>query len=827
MRWDYIPLDSESDFESVSRAYSKRLDTATPRVYLVSRTRIIPVGLVCRLTEWLIEGCDSRVGLSLLHLAHLPREALEQMVAAGLTLLEVTVPVFEPEPFDRLAGCEGAWQATFDKLHEIRRRYSGEVDCGGGRNASVLQLEMRIALQPQATAEPDAMVDFLAAALPLVHQAHLELWPSRTKGGRVVLPQWADTTRLLGHILEQEGRRWAEGRASIGLSADSGLPLCLVADRPHLLPFFRTREKAGAPAGDGVPERCRGCTLLARCAPATSGALAEDRLAGWRSHLTPFSLAPEELLEWAGAGRELFGGRKRVRHAPKARKVSLGDFGRESADASLWGTVGPRTVTVEETDMPGPQPGAEEFPVLLVRMPGYSDMERRDGTILPPLSLIQLSSALSERGFPVDVLDLAAEATAGGLMGGHTDVPEERLLEFCAQRIARADQRVRGFALIGYSVESHQTAPLAAKLCETVPGGGFNVVGGRGEEDGEGLLSSFPSVDFVVEGEGEMPLVALACALLEKREPRGIPGLCYRLGGDVVTAPSAEHNLNVATASNLDWVNFPLYTETKFPFAGERVVPYMFVHGCPYHCAFCGDYTGGQMRTRNPEMVVEELAHIKTKYEVSNFLFLNTLINPVPGYLEAFLDAMGNREPRVRWVDSAKPTRLDRPVLKAMKEAGCVALTWGIDCASPRLARLMNKGIDLEEASDILVAANEVGITNIVNLIQGIPHETDDDIEATVRWLDRMQPHATHINLMRFQVMENSLLYLYPERFNLTRTEDGKGVNELDGLKWEDKVNQIRRSWHRVIRVAGDLGYRFVTGSDCEASSGPSYSARQ
>src|SRR3989344_5873724 len=53
----------------------------------------------------------------------------------------------------------------------------------------------------------------------------------------------------------------------------------------------------------------------------------------------------------------------------------------------------------------------------------------------------------------------------------------------------------------------------------------------------------------------------------------------------------------------------------------------------------------------------------------------------------------------VRWVTSARVNLVDEPLLRKMKEAGCIAFNYGIESGSPRMLNIMRKGVTVEQAS--------------------------------------------------------------------------------------------------------------------------------
>ncbi|MBP7127075.1 radical SAM protein [Myxococcota bacterium] len=187
------------------------------------------------------------------------------------------------------------------------------------------------------------------------------------------------------------------------------------------------------------------------------------------------------------------------------------------------------------------------------------------------------------------------------------------------------------------------------------------------------------------------------------------------------------------------------------------------------------------MRMRDPALVIAHLERMVETSECRNFVFLNTLINASPRYLDDLTDRLLEARLPIRWVDSAKPRNLTRDQLQRLRLAGCEVLIWGIDAASRRMNRRMTKGFDLDEATRILQWTHEAGIRSVVNLIAGLPGETDEDVDEALDWMARHRPFVGHLNIMPYRFDSNSRIHLNPGEFGIRITADGRGYSEEGG----------------------------------------------
>ena len=68
----------------------------------------------------------------------------------------------------------------------------------------------------------------------------------------------------------------------------------------------------------------------------------------------------------------------------------------------------------------------------------------------------------------------------------------------------------------------------------------------------------------------------------------------------------------------------------------------------------------------------------------------------------------------------------------------------------------------------ILKWSHEAGIYNSIEIIAGLPHEEDEDVETTVAFLRRNRQYVDQIFLNPFSLITGSLMHKNPEQFGLT-----------------------------------------------------------
>lgn len=240
-------------------------------------------------------------------------------------------------------------------------------------------------------------------------------------------------------------------------------------------------------------------------------------------------------------------------------------------------------------------------------------------------------------------------------------------------------------------------------------------------------------VDAVVRGEGEVTLWEYLQYLHGERSVEGILGLSYRCEDRIV------HNEDRPFERNLDVFPrcaYELMRENLPPGVAPSVV--LTSRGCPYRCIFCASrvVSGHAYRTHSPERVVEDVEYLIRMYGVRHVLIVddNFVLNRrrVEQICGAFIERGLHR--RLTWSCQARADAIDEDVVRILKEAGCVQLSFGIETGSQRLLDLIQKGERLEDSVRAVRLAHRAGIRTRGAFILGLPTETRKESLRTIRF---------------------------------------------------------------------------------------------
>ena len=278
-------------------------------------------------------------------------------------------------------------------------------------------------------------------------------------------------------------------------------------------------------------------------------------------------------------------------------------------------------------------------------------------------------------------------------------------------------------------------------------------------------LKHSPAIDFVARNEFDFTVYDVACG----RPLAEIDGISHKVNGNVV------HNRDRAMIENMDqlpWVvdvyQRDLVVEDYF--IGYLQHPYVSLYtgrGCKSRCSFClwpQTIGGHRYRTRSPENVIAEIAHAKKYFpQVKEFFFDDdTFTDDLPRAEEI---AKGLGKLGVTWSCNAK-ANVPYESLKVMKENGLRLLLVGFETGSQQILLNIKKGMHVDMARRFMADCHKLGVVVHGTFIMGLPGETHETIEETIRFAKEINPHTIQVSLaaaypgtyLHKQAMENGWL---------------------------------------------------------------------
>ncbi len=292
------------------------------------------------------------------------------------------------------------------------------------------------------------------------------------------------------------------------------------------------------------------------------------------------------------------------------------------------------------------------------------------------------------------------------------------------------------------------------------------------------LFRAFPEIDFVVNGEGELPLSQLVRHLTDSQNNEEIPPI-----PGVVTRESARDKTHVSfcqmeTLSNLPPPDYDDYFHMLKAFSPKKTffptVPAEISRGCWWRrrrgagkdsgCAFCNlNLQWDGYRSKGPLQVVSEIDHLTTKHKTLSVALMDNLL-PVKASREIF-ERLGKLNKDFRFFGEIRAST-PRRVLEAMQAAGMHEVQIGIEALSTRLLKKLNKGTTTIQNLETMKHCEDLGIGSVSNLILHFPGSDLHDVEETLRNLEFALPFRP-LRFVHFWLGLGSPVWQNPRAFGL------------------------------------------------------------
>jgi hopanoid biosynthesis associated radical SAM protein HpnJ len=290
-------------------------------------------------------------------------------------------------------------------------------------------------------------------------------------------------------------------------------------------------------------------------------------------------------------------------------------------------------------------------------------------------------------------------------------------------------------------------AKVAATLKEANASLKIGFVGAGAAVQPTESLASGPAIDFVARNEFDFTIKEIA----EGRDWSAVDGISYRTGSGVIV-----HNRDRAILEDMD--QLPFVTEVykrdlriEDYFIGYLLHPYVSLYtgrGCKSRCTFClwpQTVGGHNYRVRSPGHVAEEIRLTKSYFPQVKEVFFDddTFTDNLPR-AEAIARELGRMG--VTWSCNAK-ANVPRETLKVLKDNGLRLLLVGYESGNQQILHNIKKGMRIEVARRFTRDCHELGIKIHGTFILGLPGETRETIEETIRFATDINPHTIQVSL--------------------------------------------------------------------------------
>ncbi|MFH0846037.1 MAG: radical SAM protein [Patescibacteria group bacterium] len=342
-----------------------------------------------------------------------------------------------------------------------------------------------------------------------------------------------------------------------------------------------------------------------------------------------------------------------------------------------------------------------------------------------PLGLLSLAGVLKKRGHWVEVLDsdYNPNGTPYPFMDkiGHYDEYLDNLnngnhliWEDISSQIEKSKPDVVGISFISTKLRSGlRVAQIAKKMgVKRIVGGGPHVIIRPDDVAGKGS-----AVDYLIIGEAEEQL-------------------------DVFEGSPSNSVIKASRIKNLDSLPW-MARESLVGIHHYRPSDLGFMitsRGCSGSCNFCCSEKlwGKKVRFRSIQDVIAEMVYVNKKYGTKKFYMTDDTFTMNRKRVFEFTDGLLGK--KYEWGCLTRVDRINSKMLEQMVLSGCNMIKVGVESGSQRVLNLMNKGTTLSQARAVAKLLNDFSVTWLAYIMVGVPGETSEDVDATMKFVDEIKP---------------------------------------------------------------------------------------
>ncbi len=287
---------------------------------------------------------------------------------------------------------------------------------------------------------------------------------------------------------------------------------------------------------------------------------------------------------------------------------------------------------------------------------------------------------------------------------------------------------------------------LASNIKDAHPNIVIGMVGPHTTALPEESLSYAKAVDFVTIGEFDYTILDIA---------KGVPfsevkGIAYRKDGHIIVNPKREWITDMdSLPSVLDVYKRDLVIENYF--IGYLLHPYLSLYtgrGCPGRCTFClwpQTIAGRRYRKRSVNVVVEEMKRAKEMFpQVKEFFFDDDTFTADFKRAEEIAKGLGKLG--ITWSCSSR-ANVPEKTLAIMKENGLRLVMVGIESGNDQILKNIKKGITTSQIRKFMKTCRKLGIMTHATFVLGLPGETKETIEQTIRFAQEIDPDTLQVSI--------------------------------------------------------------------------------
>jgi Radical SAM superfamily len=310
----------------------------------------------------------------------------------------------------------------------------------------------------------------------------------------------------------------------------------------------------------------------------------------------------------------------------------------------------------------------------------------------------------------------------------------------------------------------------------------------------------FDYFDYLTLDDGERPLLNL----LMRMRGRDVPlvrtyvreGAEVVLKNDITQHDIPQSKTGIPTYEGLPLGQYVSLIEMLNPmhrlWSDGRWNKITLAHGCYWKkCSFCDvslDYIGRYDRP-GEDIVMQRIRALIAETDETGFHLVDEAAPPAA--MRSLAERLIAEKLSITWWGNIRFEKTFTPALcRLLASSGCVAVSGGLEVASDRLLKLMQKGVTVAQVAQVTRAFSDAGVMVHAYLMYGFPTET---VQETIDALERVRQLFAAGCIQsaywhRFAATAHSPVGLHPEKYGITLRPPENITFAHNDIAFEDPV---------------------------------------
>ncbi|MFH1317279.1 MAG: radical SAM protein [Candidatus Woesearchaeota archaeon] len=249
-------------------------------------------------------------------------------------------------------------------------------------------------------------------------------------------------------------------------------------------------------------------------------------------------------------------------------------------------------------------------------------------------------------------------------------------------------------------------------------------------------------IDMILIKEGEVTFKELVKALEDNKPLEEVEGIWFKKNGKIIENKERKRvDLNELPMLPYHLIDFSKYKRKGFE---NRIISVITSRGCPQQCTFCYAcaFYKRMWKPKSAEKVIEEIKYLIKTYNSDELFFVDDNFfvdfDREKKILKAVHEAAPNLKISLRGLRVDEISRMDDEFLRLLEKCGIKNLHIGAESGSERILKIMKKDIRADMTIKVNRKLRDYDLYPVYNFMLGIPTETEEDIYATTRLLEKL-----------------------------------------------------------------------------------------